>query len=363
MKASPPMKFSHSAISNTAAAAIILVILLIGVGGTYYFVSSSQGSKTVTTGGGTETITTGGGTVTTGGGTATVTTGGGTVTVTTSSSSQATNYNVDPHPNTLTVETWGGGPQFVDPAVDYETSGSGVIQNVNEQLMFFKGADATQVVPWLASSQTLSANGTVYTYQLRQGIKFSDGTPFNATAVYFSIMRTLVIDDPSGPGWALDQVLRGAVDYSQSYNAAYGAGNYTQAAVNALVAAAPITIDGPYTVSFHLFKPYAAWPFIMAFSPTAIVSPSWEIKNFIQPAAGTGVLPANAGGDGLPAGGAAAGDYQDAVETTQAAMTVGTGPYILQSWDRTTGDVTLVYNPNYWGGPDGSIKPTIQTSS
>jgi len=351
------MKFSHNAISNVTAAIIIVVILIVGVGATYYFVSSSSSTTTVVS---TATST---GTVTTTSTGIVTTTSTGTVTTTSTatSTSSAQNYNVDPHPNQLTVETWGGGPQFVDPAVDYETSGSGVIQNVNEQLMFFKGADATQVVPWLASSQTMSTNGTVYTYQLRQGLKFSDGTPFNSSAVYFSIMRTLVIDDPSGPGWALDQVLRGAVDYSQSFNAAYGTNNYTQAAVNALVNAAPITIDGPYTVSFHLIKPYAAWPFIMAFSPSAIVSPSWELKNFIEPPAGTGVLPANAGGDGLPAGGAAAGDYQDAIETTQAGMTVGTGPYILQSWDRTTGDVTLVANPNYWGGPDGSIKPTIQT--
>ena len=24
---------------------------------------------------------------------------------------------------------------------------------------------------------------------------------------------------------------------------------------------------------------------------------------------------------------------------------------MLQSWDKTTGDVTMVRNPNYWGGP------------
>jgi ABC-type transport system substrate-binding protein len=257
-------------------------------------------------------------------------------------------------------DTFGGGPQYVDPAVDYETAGSNVIQNVNEQLLFFKGSDATTVVPWLAKNYTVSADGKTYTFNLRQGIKFSDGTQFNASAVYFSIMRAIIIDDPSGPAWAVDQILRGAYNYSASYGGAND--NYSQAGVDALIAAAPVTIDGLYTVSFHLLKAYAAFPFIMAFSITAITDPSALIKNWVSPtSSSTGTLPANAGGDGLPRGGVTAGDYSDAANQWQATHTVGTGPYELQTWDQTTGDVTLVANPNYWGGPDGTIHPTIQT--
>lgn len=37
--------------------------------------------------------------------------------------------------------------------------------------------------PWLATSWTVSKNGLVYTFQLRKGVKFWDGTPFNAQAV------------------------------------------------------------------------------------------------------------------------------------------------------------------------------------
>jgi peptide/nickel transport system substrate-binding protein len=258
----------------------------------------------------------------------------------------------------LVEDSFGGGPQFVDPSIDYETSGSEVIQNVNEQLMFFKGADATNTVPWLASSQTMSADGMHYTYILRSGIKFTDGTPFNASAVYFSIMRTLIIDDPSSPAWAIDQVLDGAANYSAAYNCT---GNcYTQANVNTLIAANPVTIDNMSAVTFNLAHPYAAWPFIMAFSVTAVQDPTAMIKAWVTNSTAV-TLPANAGGDGLPMGGVTAGDYQDAINVNQQQTDVGTGPYILTNWDRTTGDVTLQYNPNYWGGPDGSIHPTIQT--
>lgn len=330
------MKISQSSgISNAAAAILVVVVLVVGAGATYFYVAST-GNKGTTTIIQTTTQTT-----------------------TTGSTTSSSNLNVDPHPNQLVWDSFGGGPQFVDPAVDYETSGANVIQNVNEQLLFFKGADATTVVPWLASAYTVSPDGMTYTFTLRQGIKFSDGTPFNASAVYFSVMRALIIDDPSGPGWAIDQILRGAYNYSVSYG---GSGDYSQAAVDAMVAAAPVTIDGPYTVSFHLLKPYAAFPYIMAFSITAISSPTALIKNWAPPTNATiGTLPANAGGDGLPKGGATAGDYQDATNQWQATHTVGTGPYVLQSWDQSTGDVTLVANPNYWGGPDGSIHPTIKT--
>jgi len=263
-----------------------------------------------------------------------------------------------PIPTTLVQDTFGGGPQYVDPSIDYENAGGNVIQNVNEQLMWFKGADATTPVPWLASSQTVSTDGLTYTYQLRKGIKFSDGTPFNASAVYFSIMRTIIIDDPSSPAWSVEQVLRGAANYSAVYNCS---GNcYTQANVNTLIAAGPVTIDGTYKVSFHLQRPYAAWPFIMAFSVTAVQDPTAVIKAwFFNSTAVT--LPANAGHDGLPRGGVTAGDYQDVIDVNQASLSVGTGPYMLSSWDRTTGDVTLSANSHYWGGPGGSIHPTIQT--
>lgn len=44
--------------------------------------------------------------------------------------------------------------------------------------------------PWLATSWTVSANGRTYTFKLRPGVKFHDGTPFDAAAVKFNFDRT-----------------------------------------------------------------------------------------------------------------------------------------------------------------------------
>ncbi|MEM4601798.1 MAG: ABC transporter substrate-binding protein, partial [Desulfurococcaceae archaeon] len=48
-----------------------------------------------------------------------------------------------------------------------------------------------EIVPWLAESYNVSSDGRVYTIKLKKGIKFHDGTPFNASAVKFTLERIL----------------------------------------------------------------------------------------------------------------------------------------------------------------------------
>lgn len=57
-------------------------------------------------------------------------------------------------------------------------------------------ADATDIVPDLAESWTISDDGTVYTFKLRDA-QFSDGTPVTAEDVVFSLER--VRDEPTSP--------------------------------------------------------------------------------------------------------------------------------------------------------------------
>lgn len=43
--------------------------------------------------------------------------------------------------------------------------------------------DKGKIIPWLAESWTVSPDGKTYTFKLKPGVKFTDGTPFNAQAV------------------------------------------------------------------------------------------------------------------------------------------------------------------------------------
>src|SRR5207249_10578341 len=48
-----------------------------------------------------------------------------------------------------------------------------------------------EIVPMLATSWQITDGGRTYTFKLRQGVVFHDGTPFNADAVKFNFERML----------------------------------------------------------------------------------------------------------------------------------------------------------------------------
>ena len=65
-----------------------------------------------------------------------------------------------------------------------------VCDNIYEALVFYAD-ESTALEPGLAESWDISPDGKTYTFHLRKGVKFHDGTPFNADAVVFSIGRMM----------------------------------------------------------------------------------------------------------------------------------------------------------------------------
>lgn len=63
------------------------------------------------------------------------------------------------------------------------------IDKVFESLVSFDSDG--NIVPWLASDYTISDDGLTYTFTLRDGVKFSDGTALTANDVVFSLQRHL----------------------------------------------------------------------------------------------------------------------------------------------------------------------------
>ena len=81
----------------------------------------------------------------------------------------------------------------LDPAVSRSVPSYNVINHVFNRLVAWDGRDRSAVVPDLATSWSKTEDGKTWTFVLKQGVKFHDGTDFNAEAVKFNLDR---IRDP-----------------------------------------------------------------------------------------------------------------------------------------------------------------------
>ena len=191
----------------------------------------------------------------------------------------------------------GGDSVGLDPAFEVDGESFKVCDNIYDTLVQYKEG-STELEPGLAESWESSEDGLTWTFNLRKGVTFHDGTPFNADAVLFSLNRqhdkTHPFHDVGGSYvyWE-DTGLAGIVD--------------------------KITASDASTVQIKLKEAYAPFIYTIAITPFAIVSPS-AVKKL---------------GDKF------------------SNNPIGTGPFIFERWDRKD-KIVLKANENYWGG-----KPNI----
>jgi glutathione transport system substrate-binding protein len=126
-------------------------------------------------------------------------------------------------------------PLTMDPADHTASFTMDVLDPMYESLTRFD--QNLEVSPSLATKWTVDSSGTKWTLELRKGVLFHDGTPFDAQAVVESFNRLL---DP-------DRGLAGA------------------SRVRTIVQR--ITADGPGTVIFTLRSSYASFPRVLAVTP------------------------------------------------------------------------------------------------
>ncbi|WP_370869273.1 TIGR04028 family ABC transporter substrate-binding protein [Variovorax ginsengisoli] len=67
------------------------------------------------------------------------------------------------------------------PAGGFYPNG-GILNQITDKLTYQNPA-TLEIEPWIAESWTVNADATEYTFKLREGVSFSDGTPLDATAV------------------------------------------------------------------------------------------------------------------------------------------------------------------------------------
>ena len=79
-------------------------------------------------------------------------------------------------------------PKGMDPALVSDGESSRVTNQIFEGLVRTKSG-SLEIEPALAESWTANGDGTEWTFKLRSGVRFHDGTPFNAEAVCFNFDR------------------------------------------------------------------------------------------------------------------------------------------------------------------------------
>ena len=97
-------------------------------------------------------------------------------------------FNRDPGTLVVAVDAWS--PNF-DPAASALVSVLVSVYGMYEGLVRMKGSSATEVEPVLAQSYEANADKSTWTFKMRPGVQFSDGTPCDAAAVKAAYTRTI----------------------------------------------------------------------------------------------------------------------------------------------------------------------------
>jgi peptide/nickel transport system substrate-binding protein len=180
---------------------------------------------------------------------------------------------------------------LLDPAVSSDNYDWRQIYPCYDRLVKYKvvnGEGSTEVEPSAAESWQVSDDGMVWTFKIRKGIRFDDGTPLDAKAVKFSFERVLKIG--KGPADNL-----GAIQ--------------------------TVDVVDDYTVKITLKNPFGPFLQTLATDAGSIVNPA--------------VMKHEKDGD--------------LAQGWLAQNTDGSGPFRLKEWIRGERCV-LEAKPDYWGG-------------
>ncbi|MGZ6339068.1 MAG: ABC transporter substrate-binding protein [Candidatus Limnocylindrales bacterium] len=205
---------------------------------------------------------------------------------------------------------------YADPALESDSNSSYVNAQTVENLFGLKYGTVGEVIPVLAAELPTPADGgKTYTVKLRTGIKFHDGTDFNAAAVKYNYDRWKKF--PKGP----------LQDNAYYYGAVFGGfgADSNIVSVDAL---------DDSTVVFHLKGPQSNFLIAQTIQPFGISSPTaLKANNADNPALDKNGYAQGTGGQGH--------------------SMVGTGPFIFKEWVPND-HITVIKNPSYWDAPNAA---------
>ena len=211
-----------------------------------------------------------------------------------------------------------GDPVMFDPAFATDGESFRVTRQMYEGLLTNEEGSA-DLAPALAESYEVSGDGLEYTFSLREGVTFHDGTDFNAEAVCFNFDRQY-----NFTGLAASPA---ASEYWQNNFGGF-AGTPD---VPSLYAGCEATDESTAVIS--LTQTTSRFPAVLALPSFAIQSPT-ALEQYAAD---------ELGGNG------------DALTYSEYSLEhpTGTGAFRFDSWDQGNGEVRIVRNDDYWGEPAG----------
>ena len=167
-----------------------------------------------------------------------------------------------------------GDMQSMDPVYSYDGVTQGMMLNMYDTLLKFKGSSMTELEPSLSTevpsvkNGLLSADGLTYTFPIRKGVKFHNGEILTPEDVRYSLLRFLLSDVSSGPSSLLLEPILG-VSSTRADN-----GEYT---VTFEEAAKAVRVDGDNVV-ITLKRPFA--PFLSILARWGyVVNKKWAVEH------------------------------------------------------------------------------------
>lgn len=183
-------------------------------------------------------------------------------------------------------------PTGIDPAQVWDDTSSFYVGNIFDTLVQLN-PQTMKIEPSLATSWETSKDGRTWTFNLRRGVRFHDGTPFGADAVVFTFFRQM---DPANPNRQHDFPLFADI----------------------FTFLKTVRKIGSHQVQFILSEPFFPFLATLTVDCAAIVSPS-AVKKY---------------------------------GANFARQPVGTGPFKLSSWQKNK-RLVLTANKEYWRGRPG----------
>ncbi|UJM28525.1 ABC transporter substrate-binding protein [Bacillus aerophilus] len=195
----------------------------------------------------------------------------------------------------------GGDSTSLDPITTTEGETFKVTENMFEKLLNYGEKDTT-IHPGLATEWDVAKDGKSYTFYLREGVKFHDGTDFNAEAVKFNFDRWMNGDAEKFPYYGMF-------------------GGYKKDKGHVIK---DIIVKGEHEIEFQLKRPQATFLKNIAMSPFGIASPAAVEKS----------------GDSF------------------RENPVGTGPFKFKEWKQND-RIVLEKNEDYWQKDKPKLKQII----